>query len=325
MNPVTGSEASEENTDSISVFLTDDTKRNVRWRMMRQMNLKARAKINLGLDVVSRREDGYHDLRMVMQTVSLSDHVKLSVTKSSGVRLKTNLRFLPADRSNHAFQAAQMLIDEFGITEGVFIELEKCIPVSAGLAGGSTDAAAVLVGMNRLFHLGLSQEQLRERGVKIGADVPYCIMGGTALAEGVGDRLTELAPIPDCSIVIAKPNVRVSTKYVYTHLTLDDATRHPQIDRQIEAIRQGDLREMSRLCGNVLENVTIPEHPEISALKEEMLAGGALNAMMSGSGPSVFGIFDRREQAEAVLAALKASPGKLQVFLTRPYNPPREG
>ena len=179
--------------------------------------------------------------------------------------------------------------------------------------------------MNRLFHLGLSQEQLRERGVKIGADVPYCIMGGTALAEGVGDRLTELAPIPDCSIVIAKPNVRVSTKYVYTHLTLDDATRHPQIDRQIEAIRQGDLREMSRLCGNVLENVTIPEHPEISALKEEMLAGGALNAMMSGSGPSVFGIFDRREQAEAVLAALKASPGKLQVFLTRPYNPPREG
>ena len=170
---------------------------------MKQINLKAMAKINLGLDVVRRREDGYHDLRMIMQTVRLFDRIRLSVTRSGGVRLKTNLGFLPTDASNHACKASQMLIDEFGIKEGVFIDLEKHIPVAAGLAGGSSDAAAVLVGMNLLFGLGLSSEQLRLRGVKIGADVPYCIMRGTALAEGIGDRLTPLPGIPRCSIVVA--------------------------------------------------------------------------------------------------------------------------
>ena len=286
---------------------------------MRQIHLKARAKINLGLDVTRRRPDGYHDLRMIMQTVNLCDNVKLSVTKAPGVRVKTNLRFLPTDRSNHAYQAAQMLIEEFGIEAGAFIELQKHIPVAAGLAGGSADAAAVLEGMNRLFDLGLSQEQLRERGVKIGADVPYCIMKGTALAEGIGDVLTPLTHIPDCSIVIAKPDVRVSTKYVYTHLTLDGNTAHPQIDQQIEAIRQGDLARMCALCGNVLENVTIPAHPQIAALKEEMIESGALTAMMSGSGPSVFGIFADREKAERVCSMLREKPERIQAYLTKPY------
>ena len=288
---------------------------------MRQIHLKARAKVNLGLDVVRRRPDGYHDLRMVMQTVNLCDNVRLSVTKSPGVRVKTNLRFLPTDKSNHAYQAARMLIEEFGIEAGVFIELQKHIPVAAGLAGGSADAAAVLEGMNRLFDLGLSQEQLQERGVKIGADVPYCVMKGTALAEGIGDVLTRLSNIPDCSIVIAKPDVRVSTKYVYTHLTLDENTKHPQIDAQIEAIRQGDLARMCGLCENVLEGVTIPAHPQIAAIKEEMLGAGALTAMMSGSGPSVFGIFSDKEKAEHVCAALRAKPEKIQAFLTKPYFP----
>lgn len=288
---------------------------------MRQMNLKAMAKINLGLDVIGRRPDGYHDLRMVMQTVRLFDRLKLSATRSAGIRVKSNLRYLPTDRSNHAWQAAQMLMEEFGISGGVFIEIQKHIPVAAGLAGGSADAAAVLVGMNLLFGLGLSQEQLRERGVKIGADVPYCIMRGTVLAEGIGERLTPLERIPDCSIVIVKPNIRVSTKYVYTHLILDENTVHPDIDGQVDAIRRGSLREMCALCGNVLEDVTVAAHPQITDLKRRMLDGGALTAMMSGSGPSVFGIFDDREKAERMAAALRKMQDRTQVFLTEPFQP----
>ena len=290
---------------------------------MRQISLKAMAKINLGLDVVGKRPDGYHDLRMIMQTVRLFDRVKLFETTSSGVRMKTNLRYLPTDQGNHAVQAARMLMEEFRINSGVFIDLQKRIPVAAGLAGGSSDAAAVLVGMNLLFRLGLSQEELRERGVRIGADVPYCIMRGTALAEGIGDRLTPLPHIPDCSIVIAKPDVRVSTKYVYTHLVLDEQTRHPQIDSQIEAIRSQDLGKMCELCGNVLEDVTIPAHPQIASIKEMMLQNGALSAMMSGSGPSVFGIFDDPEKAQRAYGKLREQTGGIQVFLTEPFFPMR--
>lgn len=290
---------------------------------MRQISLKAMAKINLGLDVVGKRPDGYHDLRMIMQTVRLFDRVKLFETTSSGVRMKTNLRYLPTDQGNHAVQAARMLMEEFCINSGVFIDLQKRIPVAAGLAGGSSDAAAVLVGMNLLFRLGLSQEELRERGVRIGADVPYCIMRGTALAEGIGDRLTPLPHIPDCSIVIAKPDVRVSTKYVYTHLVLDEQTRHPQIDSQIEAIRSQDLGKMCELCGNVLEDVTIPAHPQIASIKEKMLQEGALSAMMSGSGPSVFGIFDDPEKAQRAYGKLREQTGGIQVFLTEPFFPRR--
>ena len=288
---------------------------------MRQINLKAMAKINLGLDVIGKRPDGYHDLRMIMQTVRLFDRVKLSATRTPGVRMKTNLRYLPTDESNHAYQAASLLIKEFGISSGVFIDLQKYIPVAAGLAGGSADAAAVLVGMNLLFGLGLSQKQLQERGVQIGADVPYCVMRGTALAEGIGDRLTRLPQIPGCSIVIAKPAVRVSTKYVYTHLTLDNHTQHPQIAAQIEAIRQGNLAQMCALCGNVLEDVTIPAHPQIATIKEEMLQAGALCAMMSGSGPSVFGIFEKKEQAQKAYARLRSENDGTQVFLTEPFHP----
>ena len=288
---------------------------------MKQINLKAMAKINLGLDVVRRREDGYHDLRMIMQTVRLFDRIRLSVTRSGGVRLKTNLGFLPTDASNHACKAAQMLIDEFGIKDGVFIDLEKHIPVAAGLAGGRSDAAAVLVGMNLLFGLGLSSEQLRLRGVKIGADVPYCIMRGTALAEGIGDRLTPLPGIPRCSIVVAKPDLRVSTKYVYTHLHLDENTVHPDIDAQIEAIRAGDLKGMCACCGNVLESVTETAYPKISELKKTMMDGGALVSMMSGSGPSVFGIFDEKEKAQAVYEQLRSQQDQAQVFLASPFFP----
>ena len=288
---------------------------------MKQINLKAMAKINLGLDVVRRREDGYHDLRMVMQTVRLFDRIRLSVTRSGGVRLKTNLGFLPTDANNHACKAAQMLIDEFGIKEGVFIDLQKHIPVAAGLAGGSSDAAAVLTGMNILFSLGLSREDLMLRGVKIGADVPYCIMRGTALAEGIGDVLTPLAHIPDCSIIVAKPDVRVSTKYVYTHLELNENTQHPDIDSQIDAIRRGDLEGMCACCGNVLESVTEPAYPKITELKKTMMDGGALVSMMSGSSPSVFGIFEDTQKAQAVCEQLRSEQDGTQVFLTSPFFP----
>jgi len=288
---------------------------------MKRIQLKAMAKINLGLDVVADRPDGYHDLRMVMQSIRLFDRVVISVTSTPGVRLQTNLPYLPTGPNNLASRAAQLLIDEFSITQGVFIDLEKRIPVAAGLAGGSSDAAAVLVGMNILFCLNLSEEELRLRGVKLGADVPFCIARGTYLAEGIGDVLTRLDPIPDCSILIAKPDVRVSTKQVYTSLVLDENTPHPDIDAQIEAIKKQDLSQMCRLCGNVLETVTETEYPEISSIKKKMLENGALCSMMSGSGPTVFGIFEDRETAMRAQGAVEESGLAPRVILTSPFTP----
>jgi len=283
--------------------------------------MKAMAKINLGLDVVGKRPDGYHDLRMLMQTVRLFDRIRISTTRTGGIRLKSNLGFLPTDDSNLAVKAARLLMEEFGVHDGVFIDLKKYIPVAAGLAGGSTDAAAVLVGLNILFDLGLSGEELRLRGARIGADVPYCVMRGTALAEGVGDILTPLSPIPDCSVLIAKPDIRVSTKYVYTHLQLDENTVHPDIDGQVSAILRKDLRGLCGKCGNVLETVTVPAHPEIQRLKDVMREHGALASMMSGSGPTVFGIFEDTATAQKAYAAVMAGSLAKQVFLTVPFWP----
>lgn len=288
---------------------------------MHQIHMKAMAKINLGLDVVGKRPDGYHDLRMLMQTVRLFDRIRISTTRTGGIRLKSNLGFLPTDDSNLAVKAARLLMEEFGVHDGVFIDLKKYIPVAAGLAGGSTDAAAVLVGLNILFDLGLSGEELRLRGARIGADVPYCVMRGTALAEGVGDILTPLSPIPDCSVLIAKPDIRVSTKYVYTHLQLDENTVHPDIDGQVSAILRKDLRGLCGKCGNVLETVTVPAHPEIQRLKDVMREHGALASMMSGSGPTVFGIFEDTATAQKAYAAVMAGSLAKQVFLTVPFWP----
>ena len=289
--------------------------------LLREIHLKALAKINLGLDVTGKRPNGYHDLRMVMQTVTLYDRITISRTVKKGIRLKTNLGFLPTGSNNLAYRAAQMLIDEFGVGYGVFINLDKHIPVAAGLAGGSSDAAAVLVGVNKLFNLGLSMQELQERGVKLGADVPYCIQRGTALAEGIGEVLTPLPGMPDCSIILVKPPVHVSTAFVYGNLKLDEVETHPDIDAQVEALRAGDLARTAELCGNVLESVTVPAYPQIQALKDTLMRGGALQAMMSGSGPTVFGIFDDHEKAQAVFRKLKnRTEDHLQVFLTRPYN-----
>lgn len=287
---------------------------------MDNISLKALAKINLGLDVVRRRDDGYHEVRMIMQTINLFDRLEIKKIKESAIKIHTNLFFLPVNENNLVYKAAKLLIDEFGIQEGVSVGLTKKIPVAAGMAGGSTDAAAMLFGMNRLFGLGLSKKQLMERGVKIGANVPYCIMRGTALAEGIGDKLSPLPAMVKCPVLIAKPQISVSTKFVYQNLKLDDKTVHPDIDRLIEDIRNKDLKAVSDHMGNVLESVTIPNYPVISQIKEQMMDSGAVGSMMSGSGPTVFGLFDDSRTAQLAFGKIKRSGLAKQVYLTSIYN-----
>ena len=284
------------------------------------MKLRAMAKINLGLDVVRRREDGYHEVRMIMQTIRMYDTLELTATEEPGIRVKTNLKYLPVNEDNLVYKAAKLLMDEFHVTRGVKIRLEKHIPVAAGMAGGSSDAAAVMVGVNRLFRLGLSRKELMERGVKIGADVPYCILRGTALAEGIGEKLTPLTPAPDCHVLIAKPPISVSTKFVYENLHLDQLEEHPDIDGIRRAIEEGDLCGMVSRMGNVLETVTIPAYPQIGQISELMKENGALGAMMSGSGPTVFGIYDDERKAMAARDVLKKSDLAQVVYLTKLFQ-----
>ena len=284
------------------------------------ISLKALAKINLGLDVVRRREDGYHEVRMIMQTIHLYDRLDIKRTKESGIQIQTNLSFLPVNENNLIYKAAKLLMDEFSITDGVSVKLDKRIPVAAGMAGGSTDAAAMLFGMNRLFSLGLTKRQLMERGVQIGADVPYCIMRGTALAEGIGEELSPLAPMVKCPVLIAKPSISVSTKFVYQNLKLDDTTVHPDIDLLIEDIKAKNLHDIAVHMGNVLETVTIPNYPVIDEIKKHMLSHGAVGAMMSGSGPTVFGLFDDEDTAKKAYKAMRSSHLARQVYLTSVYN-----
>lgn len=284
------------------------------------ISLKALAKINLGLDVVRRREDGYHEVRMIMQTIHLYDRLDIKRTKESGIQIQTNLSFLPVNENNLIYKAAKLLMDEFSITDGISVKLDKRIPVAAGMAGGSTDAAAMLFGMNRLFSLGLTKRQLMERGVQIGADVPYCIMRGTALAEGIGEELSQLPPMVKCPVLIAKPSISVSTKFVYQNLKLDDATIHPDIDRLIDDIRAKNLYDIAAHMGNVLETVTIPNYPVIDEIKKHMLSHGAVGAMMSGSGPTVFGLFDDEATAKKAYKAMRSSHLARQVYLTSVYN-----
>lgn len=283
---------------------------------MKQIRLKAMAKINLGLDVVRRREDGYHEVRMIMQTVNLYDKLVITVCEEPGIRLTTNLGFLPVNEDNLIYKAARLLMDEYDIKKGVDIQLQKFIPVAAGMAGGSTDAAATLIGMNRLYRLNLSRQQLMDYGVKLGADVPYCIAGGTALSEGIGEILTPLPDVPKGYVLVAKPGINVSTRFVYTNLKLNEETEHPDIDAQIEAIKEQDFRKMADLMGNVLETVTIPAHPIIQEIKDFMMTEGAVNAMMSGSGPTVFGLFEDKQLAEKACEKLRESRLAKMVFLT---------
>ena len=284
------------------------------------MRLQAFAKINLGLDVLGKREDGYHEVRMIMQTIRMYDQLDMRKSVEPGIHLTTNKKYIPVDENNLVWRAAKLMMDTCGIMEGVSIHLHKVIPVAAGMAGGSSDAAAALVGMNRLFHCGLSKEKLMELGVQIGADVPYCVLRGTALAEGIGEKLTVLPPMPDCWILIGKPGISVSTKYVYTTLDLNTDTVHPDIDGMKKALEDGNLYGITERMGNVLQDVTIPAYPEVERIKEQMKALGAVNAMMSGSGPTVFGIFDNEEKAQKACQKLRESGSCQQLFLTVPFN-----
>lgn len=276
---------------------------------------KAYAKINPVLDVLCRREDGYHELRMIMQTVNIYDTLELLKTES-GIRLTCDTGLLPCDDGNIVYRAARLVQETFSLKEGIEIHLSKNIPMAAGMAGGSADAAATLHGMNELFELNLTTEQLCGLGVKLGADVPYCVMGGTMLAEGIGEKLTALPPIPECKLVVAKPDFDVSTKYVYENLHANDLKDHPDVDGMIAAITAGDLKAVALHMENVLETVTVQKYPQIEELKAFMRERGALNALMSGSGPSVFALFTETQVAEKCATGIREKGLAGQVFVT---------
>lgn len=287
---------------------------------MNTISLNAFAKINLGLDVVRKREDNYHEVRMIMQTIRLYDKLTIRTIPQDEIQLETNLSFLPTNENNLVYKAAQLFKERYQIKTGVHITLEKHIPVAAGLAGGSSDCAAALVGLNRLFYLNLTKQDLMEHGVTLGADVPYCIMRGTALSEGIGEILTSLPPIPDCFVLIAKPPIHVSTKFVYENLDIGGIKKHPDIDGMLSSIKEGNLLGVANRLENVLETVTIPEYPVIGQLKQIMKDCNALNSLMSGSGPTVFGLFQEKEDAEKAYELCKEQNSSNMVFLTDFFN-----
>lgn len=289
---------------------------------MNSISVKAYAKINLGLDVIRKREDGYHDVSMIMQSLELHDNITINKQQESGIHISTNLSYIPNDQGNLVSKAASLFFETMSIQEGISITLEKNIPVAAGLAGGSSDAAATLKGLNELYGAGLSRDELMKLGVQIGADVPYCILLGTALSEGIGEILTPLAPMPECTILLVKPDISVSTKYVYENLRLTDSIVHPNIPVMCEALASGDLNMLIKNMDNILQTVTIKDYPIITNIKNKMLELGAATSLMSGSGPTVFGIYKNHELAKKAFTYFKSHKhyGK-QVFLTKPYWP----
>lgn len=298
--------------------MQDDHKKGDQEReKMETLSLKAMAKINLGLDVLRRREDGYHEVKMVMQTVDIYDILEFEKREEDCICIETNRQELPADEHNLIYKAAKLMKETFGIREGISVKLSKNIPIAAGMAGGSTDAAAAIHGMDRLFGLGLTLEEKQKLGVKIGADVPYCLMGGTALSEGIGEVLTKLPDVPEAFLVVAKPGIDVSTKFVYENLNANGLTRHPDIDGMVESIRRGDLKGITDRMENVLETVTVKHYPVIEEMKAFLKERGAMNALMSGSGPTVFGVFGEQETARAAYEAMLQRGFTDQVYLTR--------
>ena len=259
--------------------------------------IKAPAKINLSLDVLHKRPDGYHEVKMVMTTIDLADRIELVKLESNTIKILSHSRYVPDDNRNLAYQAASILKRRFDIKTGVAITITKTIPVAAGLAGGSSDAAATLRGLNKLWNLGLSIDELAEIGAEIGSDVSFCVYGGTALASGRGETIQHINPPPHCWVILAKPSIGVSTADVYGNLSLDDM-KHPDVDGMVEAIQMGDYEGICNLVGNVLEDVTLKMHPEVANIKEQMIKFGADAVLMSGSGPTVFGLvqYDSRMQ-----------------------------
>ena len=292
---------------------------------MDKLNYKARAKINLGLDVCRRLENGYHEVKMVMQTVDIYDELEFKKRNDPDIILSVNSRDYLGDLENNLiFKAAKLMKEWYNISQGIEIKLRKNIPVAAGMAGGSTDAAATLLAINEMFELGLSKEELMERAVSLGADIPFCILGGTALAQGIGEKLISLPAPPKASLLVVKPPIMVPTKWVYENLHLDELEKHPDIDGMIDALKEGNLRGITERMENVMESVTEQAYPIITDIKKMMLGNGALNAVMSGSGPSIFGVFLDEETAHTAAVyidqTLKTKEIEAQVMVTEFYN-----
>lgn len=266
------------------------------------MILKAPAKINLSLDVKGRRSNGYHDVEMIMQTVSLFDEVE--IVKADNIEVLTNLPYIPDDNRNLAYRAAQVFFDHTKIKSGAIIKIKKLIPVGAGLAGGSTDAASVLTGLNELYETNLTKPELEKLGESLGADVPFFFTGGTCLAQGLGEILTPIPNNLDCWAVIIKPAFSVSTKWVYENLKADKISKHPDTKDALEAIKQGNIPLMARCMSNVLENVTAKRYHQIEKIKSELIKEGALGSLMSGSGSAVFGVYDNEKAAQVCAAVM---------------------
>ncbi len=288
--------------------------------MIDKTTQRAYAKINIGLDVLRRRADGYHEVKMIMQTVDIYDELVLERRKQPGIELRMDNSELPSGGDNLICRAADLLFREKEITGGVNISLTKRIPIAAGMAGGSADAAAALRGLNELFDMGYSLKELQALGVGLGADIPYCLAGGTMLSEGIGEILTPLPAPPAAHLVIAKPDINVSTAFVYGNLHADRLAWHPDIDGMIVALQKGDLDGITDRLGNVLETVTVKAHPVIEQIKELLRKQGAENALMSGSGPTVFGIFKEKETAARAAEAVERGRLAKQIFVTTFYN-----
>ena len=277
---------------------------------------RAYGKINLGLDVIRRRPDGYHEVKMILQMVDIYDELTMAEAENGQITISTDNAELPNDEHNLIYKAIIKYRETTGEKMGVSVTLKKNIPIAAGMAGGSTDAAAALILYNDLCGRKLSPEELCKIGVKVGADVPYCIMGKTALSEGIGEVLTPLQAPPKCSLVIAKPDINVSTKFVYEHLQLDSLKKHPDIDGMRKAIENGDLQGICDRMENVLETVTVQEYPVITQIKELLIQSGAENALMSGSGPTVFAVFTDKDKAEKAKEKLEQTGLAKQLFVT---------
>lgn len=288
---------------------------------MDSITMKAYAKVNLGLDVLRKREDGYHDVCMIMQSLELHDSLTITKAPAPDISLRTNHKCLPVDKNNLVYKAAALFSETVSINEGLTIKLDKKIPVAAGLAGGSSDAAATLMGLNELFHTDLTQKELMTLGVRLGADVPYCIKLGTCLSEGIGEILTPLSPLPECHILLVKPDISVSTRYVYENLRLTDDINHPDIAAMREALTEKNLSKLADNMDNILQSVTVRNYPIITQIKQRMTELGALVSLMSGSGPTVFGIWQEQASAQRAMHYFKDNPvyGK-QFFLTKPFN-----
>lgn len=288
---------------------------------MEKASYKARAKINLGLDVCGKLDNGYHIVKMIMQEVDLYDVISFRKREDPDIILSVESDdYLGDITGNLIFRAAKLMKEYYSIRQGIEIHLEKRIPVAAGMAGGSTDAATTMIAMNEMFELGQTREQLMELAVSLGADIPFCILGGTALAEGIGEKLSSLPAPRQCVLLIAKPNIMVSTREVYERLDAKEIKDHPDIDAMVQSLQTGDFDKLVGQMGNVLETVTIELHPVIQDIKDTMKACGAQNAMMSGSGPTVFGIFHNQETAGKAMQEIKNRNLAKQCAITSFYN-----